>query len=109
MNKHTFDQASWRVIKEFAGVYGVKMDYSTILKLHVSDIHDAMRWSDLIPPTFIYNHHNQKSWKLYMLKRVTRGYKSRQFYEEIELKIEIYNQTHNQSNKQSIYHYTKLQ
>ena len=30
---------------------------------------------------------------------VTRGYKSRRFYEEIELKIEIYNQTHNQTNK----------
>jgi len=99
MKKHTFDQASCRIIKEFVGIYGVKMDYSTILKLHASDIHDAMRWSDIILPTFIYNHHNPKSWKSRMLKKVTRGYKSRRFYEEIELKIKIYNQTHKQTNK----------
>ena len=99
MTQRVFDQASWRVIKEFVGIYGIKMDYSTILKLHVSDIHDAMRWSDIIPPTLIHNYHHPKSWKARMLKRVMRGYKSRQFYEEIKLKIEIYNQFHNQNNE----------
>ena len=32
-SSHMFDQASWRIIKEFVGIYGVKMDYTKITKL----------------------------------------------------------------------------
>ena len=100
MTQHVFDQASWRVIKEFVGIYGIKMDYSTICKLHVGDIHDALRWSEIIPPTFIYNYHkNPKSWKARLLKRASLGYKSRQFYEELKLKMDIYEETKAQGNK----------
>ena len=93
MTKHWFDQASWRIIKEFVGIYGIKMDYSTILKLHVSDIHDAMMWTEIIPPTFIHNYRWVPiSWKTLLLKKVAHGYKSRQFYQELQVKIDTYKQ-----------------
>ena len=41
MNSHTFDQRSWRLIKDLAGIYGVKMDYSKISKLSKDKIAKA--------------------------------------------------------------------
>jgi hypothetical protein len=33
MNPHIFDQRSWRLIKDFAGIYGIKMAYTKIKNL----------------------------------------------------------------------------
>lgn len=33
MTPHMFDQRSWRLIKDFAGIYGIKMDYTKIKNL----------------------------------------------------------------------------
>ena len=38
---HTFDGRSWRIIKEFTGIYGVKMDYTKITKLSKDKISKA--------------------------------------------------------------------
>tara|TARA_B110000285_G_scaffold233043_1_gene305698 strand:+ start:341 stop:862 length:522 start_codon:yes stop_codon:yes gene_type:complete len=95
---HTFDQASWRIILEFVGIYGVTLNYSTIIKLRASDITDALRWSMAISPLFIttskrhYIHHQNKTlWKKLLLKKVANGYKNLKFYEELEMKIENHN------------------
>ena len=38
---HTFDGRSWRIIKEFTGIYGVKMNYSKIAKLSRDKLSNA--------------------------------------------------------------------
>ncbi len=95
MTSHKFDQASWRIILEFWGIYGVNLNYSTIIKLQTCHIHDALRWSRAINPTFIetgkrcyHYHQNVTLWKRLLLKKVANGYKNIQFYEELKMKIE---------------------
>jgi len=38
---HTFDQRSWRIIKDFVGIYNIKMDYTKITKLSKDKISKA--------------------------------------------------------------------
>ena len=93
MSKHRFDQASWRIIKEFVGIYGLKMDYSAIFKLTASDIHDAMRYSNVIATPFFtmrrnYNRYRHPiAWKTLLLKKAAMGHKNCQFYQELELLV----------------------
>lgn len=81
MNSHTFDQRSWRLIKDFAGIYGVKMDYSKIKNLTASTISHAMKYGK----EYSKNGYMSRAgaWKKFLLKKISKGLKSRQFYEEI--------------------------
>lgn len=99
MNKHTFDQASWRTIKEFAGIYGVKMDYQVVSKLCASDIQDAMMWSGQIDILFIERTRRHRNyyrkptdWKALLLKKAAMGLKNRVLYEELDVLIKKRNQ-----------------
>lgn len=95
---HNFDQASWRTILEFWGIYGVGLDYSKISELHTTDIQDAIRWSRVMSPVFMetskrnYHYYNQSltMWKTLLLKKIANGYKNIQLYEEFQTKIQIY-------------------
>lgn len=95
---HRFDQASWRTILEFCGIYGVDLDYSKISKLHTADIEDAIRWSQVMNPLFMvtYKRHHRHYyqsltlWKTILLKKIANGYKNVQLYQELEMKIQIY-------------------
>ena len=85
---HKFAQAPWLIIREFAGIYGVEMDYSKFGTLSVNTIEDAINYSK-IPILMGGARRNSKyfrrpkAWKSFLLKRISSGYKSRQFYEEI--------------------------
>ena len=87
---HTFDQVSWRLIKEFVGIYGINMDYTKIYNLHVSFIYDALRWSESIKPIFVISTliHDPLRLKTILLKRVAKGYKNIMFYEELKNMLE---------------------
>lgn len=109
-SSHRFDQRSWRIIKEFVGIYGVKMDYTKITKLSRDKLSKAYfvagkqprpETSILVPIQYdmmgnAYTevktkrmfHRALKSksaseWKALILKRVAQGYKNRQFYEAV--------------------------
>lgn len=81
MNSHTFDQRSWRLIKDFAGIYGVKMDYSKIKTLTTSTISEVMKYGRRYSKNGYIN--RTDAWKNFLLKKLSKGRKSRQFYEEI--------------------------
>ena len=94
---HRFDQAAWRTILEFWGIYGVDLDYSKISKLHTSDIVDVIRWSQVMCPFVMktskrnYHYYNQRGlWKSLLLKKIANGYKNVKLYQELEMKIQIY-------------------
>lgn len=95
---HRFDQAAWRTILEFWGIYGVDLDYSVIYKLHASDIVDALRWSGAVSPfafdlgrrSYYYNQ-DPIMWKKLLLKKIANGFKNINVYEELQMKIENYN------------------
>lgn len=95
---HRFDQRSWRTILEFCGIYGVTLDYSKISKLYTTDIEDAIRWSEVMGPFVMqtskqhYHYYNQTStmWKTFLLKKIANGYKNIQLYQELQMKIQIY-------------------
>lgn len=108
---HTFDGRSWRIIKEFTGIYGVKMNYSKITKLSREKLSNAyFEEAKLSLDPFDlsiaflckYNKKGEiislnpdtpcgtrpfnktaKQWKALILKRVAQGYKNRQFYEAV--------------------------
>ena len=108
---YTFDQRSWRIIKEFTGIYGVKMDYTKIAKLSKDKISKAyFEHAELpIKPFEVsivyrakYNRNGKiislapdtpsgtrpfdkgiKEWKAIILKKAAQGYKNREFYEEL--------------------------
>jgi len=89
---HKFAQAAWLIIREFAGIYGVEMDYSKFGTLSVSTIEDAINYSKI--PILMGSTRREskyfrhpKAWKSFLLKRVSSGYKSRKFYEEIAQRI----------------------
>ena len=114
-NSHKFDQASWRIIKEFVGIYGVKMNYTKIAKLSRDKLSNAyFEEARLSLDTFDlsiaflckYNKNggiislkpntpcgtrpldkSAKEWKALILKRVAQGYKNRQFYEALAKKV----------------------
>lgn len=79
--KHRFAQQPWRLIRDYAGIYGVDMDYSKIEKLGATALSCAMNYGN----TFS-NNRNLKdcgAWKKFLLKKISNGYKSRQFYQEL--------------------------
>lgn len=106
---HKFDQASWRVIKEFSGIYGVKMDYSKIKNLSRDKLSEAyfkdgkqplitkeLSWnvtydvlgnstwgSDAFKQINATKSQGAKEWKATILKRAAQGYKNREFYEAV--------------------------
>lgn len=106
---HTFDQASWRVIKEFVGIYGVKLNYAKIKNLSRDKLSNAyfkegklplitvkVSWSVTFDASGISRVDKEafkqlettksqtaKEWKATILKRVAQGYKNRQFYEAL--------------------------
>ena len=103
-SSHMFDQASWRIIKEFTGIYGVKMDYSKIAKLSRDKLSNAYFKVGKFPTPKVsvtitiihdcngnpsYQHlpaiqpKTAKQWKALILKQVAQGYKNRQFYEAV--------------------------
>ena len=109
-SSHMFDQRSWRIIKEFVGIYGVKMDYTKITKLSrdklskayfVSGKQPRLEASILVPIQYdimgnAYTSHttdtmfnralkrkSASEWKALLLKWVAQGYKNRQFYEAV--------------------------
>jgi hypothetical protein len=109
-DSHTFDQRSWRIIKEFAGIYCIKMDYSKIAKLPCNKLSKAYFGDGNLPlfeekvsltaklnafgkliwsPNDARNHRaafapkGAKEWKALILRRAAQGYKNRQFYEAV--------------------------
>lgn len=92
MNSHTFDQRSWRLIKDFVGIYGVKMDYSKIKNLTASTISHAMKYGK----EYSKNGYMSRAgaWKKFLLKKISKGLKSRQFYEEIAEIIAMQDKSH---------------
>lgn len=92
---HKFAQAPWRIICEFAGIYGVKMDYSKFATISVNTIEDAINYSQLFQDKFFISRmrrdhkhfRHPKVWKAFLLNRISSGYKSREFYEEISQRI----------------------
>jgi hypothetical protein len=107
---HTFDGRSWRIIKEFTGIYGVKMDYTKVTKLSRAQLSKAYfvagkqprpEMSILVPIQYdilgnAYTSHttdkmfkqalkrkSASEWKALILKWVAQGYKNRQFYEAV--------------------------
>lgn len=111
MNSHTFDQRSWRLIKDFGGIYGIKMDYTKITKLSKDKITKAYFDVAKLPlePFEIsivyrakYNQNGKiislapdtpcgtrpfdkgvQEWKTLILKKAAQGYKNREFYEAL--------------------------
>jgi hypothetical protein len=108
---HTFDGRSWRIIKEFTGIYGVKMNYTKITKLSRDKLSKAYfehaklpiePFEVLIVYRAKYNQNGKiislapdtpsetrpfdkgcDEWKSLILKKAAQGYKNRQFYEAL--------------------------
>ena len=111
MTLHTFDQRSWRIIKDFVGIYDIKMDYTKITKLSKDKISKAYFEHAKLPiepfeVSIVYRaKYNQngkiislapdtpsgtrpfdksiKEWKALILKKAAQGYKNREFYEAL--------------------------
>jgi hypothetical protein len=109
MSAHTFDQCSWRVIKEFAGIYNINMDYTKVAKIprdKFSNVYfnickfPTPKVSVTIMVTYDHNgtpwrctedlnrlptlkRHSAKEWKAIILKRMAQGYKNKQLYEKL--------------------------
>lgn len=107
-SQHTFDQCSWRRIKEFLGIYDIDMDYTKIAKLSRSTLSDAyFKGGKLSRKPFRtsfqyvlkfdeYGRYEvqadvfsgmrmmpENAWKALILKHVAQGYKNRKFYETL--------------------------
>ena len=110
-SSHRFDQRSWRIIKDFIGIYGIKMDYTKITKLSKDKISKAYFEHAKLPiepfeVSIVYRaKYNQngkiislapdtpsgtrpfdksiKEWKALILKKAAQGYKNREFYEAV--------------------------
>ena len=107
---HTFDGRSWRIIKEFTGIYGIKMDYTKITNLSRDNLSKAYfvagkqpraETSILVPIHYdimgnaytsqttdkmlnrALKRKSASEWKALILKWVAQGYKNRQFYEAV--------------------------
>ena len=93
---------AWYLVKEFAGIYGVKMNYSAVKKLNHNMISRAYFDDAKLPPitqtiTITYNNRGQpenlssfkcKNWITMILKHVAMGYSNRKFYESLNYQIE---------------------
>lgn len=88
-------QPAWYLVKEFAGIYGVKMNYQAVKKLNVNIISNAYFNYAKLPPitrTITYDRFGNpeklrtfkiKDWINIILKRAAMGYKNRLFYESL--------------------------
>lgn len=93
---------AWYLVKEFAGIYGVKMNYIAVRKLDHKMISRAYFDDAKLPPitqtiTITYNNRGQpenlssfkcKNWITMILKHVAKGYSNRKFYESLDYQIE---------------------
>ena len=109
---HTFDQASWRIIKEFVGIYGIKMDYTKIGKLSQKKLTEIyFKHAKLSQKPFkrsfqydikydengkmsahVYRGYDvttNKDRKALILKKSAQGYKNKKFYVELSKAIAI--------------------
>ena len=94
--KHHLSQAAWFVVKEFLGVYNIKMDYSRIKSLNKKQIANAyfivakqplIRFSvrvNWLGNTVKVRKFSCEKWISIILKRAAKGYKNRQFYEHLQ-------------------------
>ena len=109
-SSHMFDQRSWRIIKEFVGIYGIKMDYTKITKLSRDKLSNAYFKEGKLPLITVQvswsitfdasgnstwseeafkqidttkSQTTAKEWKATILKRAAQGHKNRQFYEAV--------------------------
>ena len=93
---HRLSQAAWYLVRQYAGIYGVKMDYTAIKKclkpVTVARAYFVVAKQPLIEKTVTYDIMGQvKSvrsytpyeWTDVILKRAANGYKNRQFYDEL--------------------------
>ena len=86
---------AWYLVKQFAGIYGVKMNYQAVKKLHrdvISRAYFDVAKLPAITRTVTYNSRGQpeklptiksKDWIKLILKRAAMGYNNRQFYESL--------------------------
>tara|TARA_B100000902_G_scaffold96288_1_gene98956 strand:+ start:282 stop:878 length:597 start_codon:yes stop_codon:yes gene_type:complete len=94
---------AWYLVKEFAGIYGVKMNYGAVKKKLKRDMITRAYFDDAkLPPitqtiTITYNNIGQpeevsqimcKDWIAIILKHVAIGYSNRKFYESLAYQIE---------------------
>ena len=99
---YEFNTDVWSIIKDFIGLYNIKMDYHKIKsKVKKKDIIDAYfgvakqplfrmeiilnRWGE---PEKLPKCPNGKMWVDLVLKRAALGYKNKEFYEELSRLIE---------------------
>lgn len=89
-------QAAWYLVRQYAGIYDVKMDY-TAIKTHLKPETVARAYFEvanlpLIAKTVTWNMMGQieivhsvtpNDWVDVILKRAATGYKNRKFYEEL--------------------------
>lgn len=86
---------AWYLVKQFAGIYGVKMNYKGVKKLNrdvISRAYFDVAKLPAITRTVTYNNRGQpeklppiksKDWIALILKRAAMGYNNRQFYESL--------------------------
>jgi len=86
---------AWYLVKQFAGIYGVKMNYKGVKKLNrdvISRAYFDVAKLPAITQTVTYNNRGQpeklspiksKRWIALILKRAAMGYNNRQFYESL--------------------------
>ena len=86
---------AWYLVKQFAGIYGVKMNYKAVKKLNrdvISRAYFDLAKLPAITRTVTYNNRGQpeklspiksKDWIALILKRAAMGYNNRQFYESL--------------------------
>ena len=95
--KQRLSQAAWFVVKEFLGLYNIKMDYDRIKKsLTKKQIANAYFMVAKQPPIRFavrfdwlgnmvkVGKFSNEEWIAIILKRVAKGYKNREFYEELQ-------------------------
>tara|TARA_B100000482_G_scaffold18348_1_gene12320 strand:+ start:139 stop:957 length:819 start_codon:yes stop_codon:yes gene_type:complete len=88
-------QPAWYLVRQFAGIYGVKMNYKAVKKLNrdvISRAYFDVAKLPAITRTVTYNNRGQpeklspiksKDWIAMILKRAAIGYNNRQFYESL--------------------------
>ena len=88
-------QPAWYLVRQFAGIYGVKMNYKAVKKLNrdvISHAYFDVAKLPAITLTITYNSRGQpeklspiksKDWIAMILKRAAIGYNNRQFYESL--------------------------
>lgn len=99
VESRVLSQAAWFLVRQFAGIYGVKMEYTKIKSLSSDKISHAyfdaakqprfvstIRYSCSGMPEKILKI-KPKEWKDKILKSVARGHKNRKFYETLAIEL----------------------